>query len=123
MNPSEQIDKQIKDAGGWKAEIMTQLRALIHTAAPEIVEEWKWGTGIYTHKGMVCAVSAFKDHVKINFFKGAELEDKDKLFNNGFDAKQHRSIDFKEGDKIKDEPLKSLIQAAVTLNTGKSRLY
>ena len=116
MTPSEQIDKQIKDTGGWRAEVMTQLRKLIHEADPEIVEEWKWDVGVYTHKGMVCAVSAFKDHVKINFFKGAELEDKEKLFNNGFTSKKHRSIDFSEGDKIKEEPLKSLIQSAVAIN-------
>lgn len=116
MTPSELIDNQIQEAGGWKAEIMTQLRKLVHDADPEIQEEWKWDVGVYTHKGMVCAISAFKDHVKINFFKGAELQDPEKLFNNGFTSKKHRSIDFKEGDKLNETALKKLIQIAVSIN-------
>lgn len=116
MTPSELIDKQIKETGGWRGDMMSQLRKLIHEADPEIQEEWKWEVGVYTHKGMVCAVSAFKDHVKINFFKGAELEDPDKLFNNGFTSKKHRSIDSSEGDNVNDSALKDLIRSAVTLN-------
>lgn len=116
MTPSDQIDNQIKETGGWRGELMTKLRKLVHDVDPDIVEEWKWGTGIYSHNGMVCGISAFKDHVKINFFKGAQLEDKDNVFNSGLDSKQHRSINFAEGDKIPESSLKSLIKSAVTLN-------
>lgn len=117
MTPSEQIDKQIQEAGGWKAEIMTKLRKLVHDADPQIEETWKWDTGVYVHNGMVCAISAFKDHVKINFFKGALLEDPDKLFNNGFTSKKHRSIDFSENDNLNKEGVKGLILEAVRLNS------
>ena len=116
MTPSEQIDQQIKEAGGWKGEMMTKLRKLVHGADPDIQEEWKWDVGVYVHNGMVCAISAFKDHVKINFFKGAELEDPEKLFNNGLDSKKHRSIDFSEGDKLNESAIISLIKYAVALN-------
>src|SRR6266480_2388114 len=99
MNASQLIDKQIADAPGWKGEMMTDLRSIIHTADPEIIEEWKWDTGVFTHKKMVCAVSSFKDHVKINFFKGASLKDEHHLFNAGLESKLNRSIDFLEGDE------------------------
>jgi hypothetical protein len=119
MNPSEQINKQIKDTGGWQGDLMAQIRKLIHEVDPEIVEEWKWDVGVYAHNGMVCAVAPFKDHVKINFFKGALLNDPLKFFNAGLEAKKTRAIDFSEGDKLNEKALKELIQQAVQSNTAK----
>jgi hypothetical protein len=67
---------------------------------------------------MVCSASAFKDHVKINFFKGASLEDPKGLFNAGLEAKASRAIDFHEGDQIDKAGMKDLIRAAVAYNTS-----
>ena len=117
MTPSEQIDKQIQNAGGWKAALMTKLRNLVHEADAGMQEEWKWDVGVYVHNGMVCAISDFKDHVKINFFKGAQLEDPEKLFNNGLDSKKHRSIDLAEGDTVNEKAVRELITKAAALNT------
>jgi hypothetical protein len=114
MNPK--VDEYINSQDPWKSELLTTLRNVIHDADPEIVEEWKWDVPVFVHKTMICAISSFKEHVKINFFKGAKLSDSHKLFNNGFDSKQHRSIDFKEGDKVKEKELKELIKEAVDLN-------
>ncbi len=116
MEASQQIDKQIAEAGGWKSEVMAKLRKVIHEADPEIEEAWKWDTAVYVHNGMVCAVSSFKDHVKINFFKGAQLKDPNKLINNGLESKKHRSVDFSEDSKIDEESIKGLVTEAVALN-------
>lgn len=116
MNASANIDKQIASLPDWRGELITRLRALIHEADPDIVEEWKWETGVWTHNGMVCAVGAFKDHVKINFFKGALLKDPNKIINAGLDSKKSRSIDFAVHDEIKEAALKELIRQAVSLN-------
>ena len=69
-----------------------------------------------SHNGLVCAASAFKDHVKVNFFKGATLKDPKRTFNAGLDAKAMRSIDFHQGDKIDAAALKALVKAAVAQN-------
>jgi hypothetical protein len=53
-------------------------------------------------------VGAFQDHVKINFFKGAALDDPTGLFNAGLEAKASRAI-------------KALIRAAVALDEGQTR--
>ena len=116
MNPSQLIDKQIAELGDWRGEMLARLRELIHSAAPDITEEWKWGTAVYTQKGLVCAASAFKDHAKLNFFKGAALEDPKGLFNAGLDSKKLRSIDFHQGDPIPHAALQELIRAAVACN-------
>jgi len=118
MHPSKLIDQQIADLPGWRGQVITHLRKLIHQADPDIVEEWKWSTGTWSHNGPVCAVCAFKDHVKINFFKGATLPDPHKLLNAGLEAKHTRAIDFTENDKIDDPSLIVLIQSAVGLNTS-----
>ena len=76
----------------------------------------KWGTAVWTSNGLVCAAGAFKDHVKVNFFKGASLPDPKGLFNAGLEAKGTRAIDFHEGDKIDAPALKALIRTAVAYN-------
>lgn len=119
MKPSQRIDQQISQTADWRGQVMKQLRRLIHEADPEINEEWKWDVGVYVHDGMVCAVSAFKDHVKINFFKGASLKDSKHILNSGLDSKNHRAVDFKEDDPLNELGLKKLITDAVVLNTKK----
>ncbi len=113
---SQQIDKQIKELADWRGKMIARLRKLILGAAPNITEEYKWGTAVWSHKGNVVAAGAFKDHVKVNFFKGASLKDPKHLFNAGLDSKATRAIDFSEGDNINEPALKDLIRAAVAFN-------
>jgi len=121
MNASELIDKQIADLPDWRGKLISQLRKLIHESDPEITEEWKWDTAVFTHSGMVCALAPFKDHVKLNFFKGASLADSHKLFNAGLEAKATRAIDFFESDKADESALKDLINSAVIHNLSKKK--
>jgi hypothetical protein len=64
------------------------------------------------------AAAAFQDHVKLNFFKGASLQDPKHLFNAGLEAKATRAIDIYEGDTIDESALKELITSAVALNSS-----
>jgi hypothetical protein len=121
MTASQHIDDQIAGLGDWRGEIMGKLRTLILAAAPDITEEWKWDTAVWSYKGNVVAASAFKDHVKLNFFKGAFLKDHQGLFNAGLEAKSTRSIDFAEGDKIRDSAVQELVRAAVAYNLSAGR--
>ncbi|MCB0188179.1 MAG: DUF1801 domain-containing protein, partial [Caldilineaceae bacterium] len=95
------------------------LRTLIHAAAPELTEEWKWETPVFAHKGNVMAIGVFKDHVKLNFLKGATVADPQGLFNAGLEAKASRAIDFHEDDDINEPALRDLVQAAVAQNSVK----
>jgi len=116
--PSELITSRIEELADWRGTLLTQLRKLILDAAPELTEEWKWGTAVWVHRGNVVAAGAFKDHVKLNFFKGASLDDPSELFNAGLEAKATRAIDFHHGDKIHASALKGLVRAAVALNAS-----
>jgi hypothetical protein len=114
---SQLITNHIAELTDWRGKMLARLRQLILAANPGLTEEWKWGTPVWSQKGNVVAVGAFKDHLKINFFKGASLPDPHGLFNAGLDAKATRAIDLHEGDKINEAALKELIRAAVALNT------
>jgi hypothetical protein len=116
MQPSELIDKQISDLPDWRGRLMARLRILIHQADPDLDEDWKWNTPVWSLNGAVCAVGAFKDHIKINFFKGASLSDPHGLFNSGLEAKTSRSIDLFEGDTINEPAIKDLIRSAAAYN-------
>lgn len=116
MSPSEHIDKRIAELNDWRGELYSGIRRLIHQADPELKENWKWGTAVWSLKTNICALSAFKNHVKINFFKGYKLTDPHGLINNGFDAKEHRAIDFFEGDALDEVKMKVLIKDAANLD-------
>jgi hypothetical protein len=118
VTATEQIDVYVDGLPGWQRDLVARLRELIHDADPEVVEEWKWDTPVFSHGGRMCGIGGFKDHVKLNFFKGASLPDADGLFNAGLEAKTSRAIDFAEGDRPDEEAVKRLIAAAVDRNLG-----
>ena len=118
MTPSQLITSQIAGLGDWRGKMLARLRKLILEAAPDITEEWKWDTAVWSRNGLVCSAGVFKNHVKLNFFKGASLKDPQGLFNAGLDAKATRAIDFSEGDDMDASTLKELVRAAVAYNTS-----
>ena len=121
LSPSQQIDNYIHGLGDWRSKMIARLRKLILDSAPELTEAWKWDTPVWAHKGNVVAAGVFKDHVKLNFFKGASLEDPNRLFNAGLDAKATRAIDIREGEEIDEAALKDLVRTAVAYNASGSK--
>ena len=113
MDATETISQHIAGLPAWQADFLTSFRKLIHAADPEVVEAWKWSTPVYMHGSkLICATGVFKDHVKINFFKGALLAEQSH-FNAGLESKQSRAIDYKQGDSVNTEILMKLVQAAI----------
>jgi hypothetical protein len=121
-SPSELIDDRIAELGDWRGELLARLRALLHEADPDIVEEWKWrGVPTWYHDGMVCTGETYKKVVKMTFAKGASLDDPAGLFNSSLDGNVRRAIDFHEGEAIDEAALKALFRAAVALNASGAR--
>src|SRR5262249_4171867 len=118
---AKQITNYLAGLKDWRGKTLAQLRQIVLDADPDITEEWKWDTPVWSHDGNVVAAGAFKDHVKLNFFKGAALKDPKHLFNSGLDAKTSRTIDLREGERIDQAALKQLIKEAVALNTSKKK--
>jgi hypothetical protein len=116
-SPSALIDGRIEELDDWRGKTLAKLRAVIHRADPDIVEEWKWrGVPTWYHNGIVCTGETYKSAVKMTFAKGAALPDPSGLFNSSLEGNVRRAIDFHEGDRIDETALKNLIRAAVSLN-------
>jgi hypothetical protein len=115
------IDARIEELGDWRGEMLARLRALIKDADPEVVEEWKWQTPVWSHDGLICTGEAYKCVVRMTFAKGASLKDPSRLFNASLEGNVRRAIDFREGDKPDEQALKALVRAAVALNTSSAR--
>lgn len=117
---SEQIDSRIEELSDWRGETLARVRALIHEADPEVVEEWKWrGVPVWEHGGIICTGETYKAVVKLTFAKGASLPDPSSLFNSSLEGSTRRAIDIREGDRIDEKALEALIRAAVALNMSK----
>lgn len=121
VSASQHIDRYIEELGDWRGKFITRLRKLVLDAAPNLAEEWKWDTPVWSYKGNVVAAGVFKDHVKLNFFNGAGLEDPNHLFNAGLDAKTSRGIDFHEGEEFDEAALQDLVRTAVAHNASGSK--
>jgi hypothetical protein len=122
---SRLIDARIQQLGDWRGELLSRLRALIKQADPDVVEEVKWikpsnplGVAVWSHEGLICTGEIYKNAVKMTFPSGASLNDPSGLFTSCREGSARRAIDFHEGDKVNEEALKTLIRAAVTLNTS-----
>jgi hypothetical protein len=119
-SPSELIDGRIAELGDWRGAMLAHVRALIHEAIPDVIEEWKWrGVPVWYRDGMICTGETYKAVVKLTFAKGAALDDPAKLFNSSLDGNVRRAIDIREGEAVDGGALKALLQAAVALNGTK----
>lgn len=119
---SRLIDQRIAALGDWRGEALARMRALILAADPQIVEEWKWETPVWSRDGIICTGEAYKKAVKLTFAKGASVPDPKRLFNSSLEGKVRRAIDIPEGQKVDASAFKALIKAAVAQNSvGKKR--
>jgi hypothetical protein len=110
------IDEKIKELADWRGKTLAKVRGIIHQADPAILEEWKWGTPVWSHGGIVCTGETYKNAVKMTFAKGAALQDPSRLFNSSLDGNVRRAVDIHQADTIDEAALQDLIRAAVALN-------
>jgi hypothetical protein len=115
---SELIDRKLAELADWRGETLRRMRRLIRAADPHAVEEWKWGTPVWSHDGIVCTGETYKSKVKLTFAKGAALPDPAGLFNSSLDGNTRRAIDINEGEQVDESAFKALVRAAVALNTA-----
>jgi hypothetical protein len=115
---AELIDEKLAGLADWRGEILGRMRKLIKEADPDVVEEWKWSTPVWSHHGIICTGETYKAKVKLTFAKGASLKDPAGLFNSSLDGNTRRAIDIGEGEEVDAAAFKALIRAAVALNAS-----
>src|ERR1039458_5280327 len=67
------VDAYVAKAAPFAQPILAHLRALVHKACPDVVEEVKWGRPFFVYGGTIlCNISAFKAHCSFGFW-GPEI--------------------------------------------------
>jgi hypothetical protein len=127
-SPSQLIDVRIRELGDWRGKTLSQIRALIKQADPQVVEELKWrkpsnpaGVPVWSHDGIICTGESYKNHVRLTFANGASLKDAKGLFNASLEGNALRAIVIHEGDEIDEKAFKALVRSAVKLNKSSTR--
>ena len=118
QSASELISKRIAELEGWRGKTLSKMRKLIRKADPEIVEEWKWATPVWSHNGIVCTGESYKNSVKLTFANGASLKDPARLFNSSLEGNVRRAIDIHEGEAIDEAAFTTLVRSAVGHNNA-----
>ena len=120
---AKEIDAIIANADGWRAATLAELRRVILSADPDIVEEIKWrkpskpeGVATWVREGNVCMADLLKSAVRLTFPKGARVKDPMKLFNSRLDSSTVRAIDVFEDSSIDADALRRLVRDAVAVN-------
>jgi hypothetical protein len=111
------VDAYVAALSGWQAETVQQLRRLVREAAPEAEESIKWAQPVYEVNGPVCYLRAFKHHVNLGFWRGAELPDPGRLIRAGGAKMGH--VTLTGPADVEPDALRDLIRAAVQLNLTK----
>ena len=120
--PSRLIDRRIAELGDWRGAMLAHVRALIHEAIPEVVEDWKWrGVPVWSHNGIICTGETYRNVMKLTFATGASVPDPARLFNSSLDGNVRRAIDIHEHDALDAAAFKALIRDAAKLNRPKTR--
>lgn len=115
------IDQKIAGLDDWRGATLRRMRALIHDALPDVVEEVKWtGTPVWSSGGIICTGETYKSVVKLTFLKGASVADPAGLFNSSLEGNARRAIDIHEGGAVDAEAFKALVRAAASLNAQRA---
>jgi len=107
------ISNRISELQDWRGETLARMRSLIKKAVPDVVEEWKWMTPVWSRDGIICTGESYKAAVKLTFAKGASLKDPAKLFNSSLEGNVRRAIDIHKGEKVGEAAFKALVREAV----------
>lgn len=121
-SPSTLITARIAELADWRGGTLARVRALIHEALPNVLEEWKWmGTPVWSHGGILCTGEHYKDKVKLTFAKGAALPDPAGLFNASLDGNVRRAIDLFVDSALDEAAFHALVRAAAEHNAATAK--
>jgi len=89
--PIQMIDQQIAELGDWRGEMLARVRELIHAAVPDITEEWKWGTAVYTKRDWFAQL-VHQGSCQDKFLQRRRPGRSQKAFQCGLDAKYYARL-------------------------------
>jgi uncharacterized protein YdeI (YjbR/CyaY-like superfamily) len=112
---TKRIDEAYAKHSGEIRQLLDSLRAAIHEAKAGLEETWKWGPGFALDGKLVIGLWGFKQHVSLVLYRGAEIKDKHKLINDGFDNAHNRMVKFTGYKQFSRKKVIDLVKEAVQL--------
>jgi hypothetical protein len=122
MNMQSPPEKEITDVDIYafqlpqpQRKIVQHLRAFIAHHYPELAESLKWHVPVYSLNvtNHLLGFQVFKRHVNLNFFRGAQLYDPQKIL--AGNGKQVRHVTFRTISDIDESALQSLIDQTIVM--------
>jgi hypothetical protein len=111
------VDDYLAPLPDWQRETLRRVREVLHRADPEMTETIKRSVQPYfVLEGNVAAFLAARDHVNVFVYDGGIVPDPDGLITAGQGNKTARTIGFREGDDVPEEPLLRFFRRLVADN-------
>jgi hypothetical protein len=111
------VDAYIDALPAWQQEICQQVRDLVHSVDPEVVETIKRRVQPYfVLEGNICALLAAKDHVNVFLYDGAIVPDPEGIITGGHDNQTARTVAIRQDEKINTHALGEMFRQIIANN-------
>jgi hypothetical protein len=111
------VDAYIDTLPEWQQAICLEVRELVHTADPEVVETIKRTVQPYfVLEGNICALLAAKDHVNVFLYDGGIVPDPEGIITGGHDNKTARTVAVREGETLNAPALSAMFKQIIANN-------
>lgn len=111
------VDTYIDGLPDWQQAICREVRELIHTADPEVIETIKRTRQPYfVLAGNICALLATQDHVNIFLYDGAIVPDPAGIITAGHANKTARTVAVYRGETINAPALTAMFKQIIANN-------
>jgi len=111
------VDTYIAQLEDWQAEIVSEIRRIILSAAPDASEAMKWAQPVYEVAGPFAYIKAFKNSVNFGFWRGADIHDPQEFLQGSGEKMRHYKLTSLED--INQQVFVDFIHQAVKLNLTK----
>jgi len=111
------VDAYIDALPEWQQALCREVRELVHSIDPEVIETIKRTNRPYfVLQGDICALLATKDHVNVFLYDGAIVPDPEGVITGGHDNKTARTVASYEGDAINRRALAAMFGQIIANN-------
>jgi hypothetical protein len=108
------VDEYIAGLPSDQQAIVSELRRIVKSAAPEAKEAFKWAQPVFESNGPFAYIKAFRAQVNFGFWRGAQLTNSDNLLVGDGDRMKH--IKLRSASDIKKDAFTKFVKEAVKLN-------
>ena len=111
------VDAYIDALPEWQQAICQEVRELVHSADPNVVETIKRTVQPYfVLEGNICALLAAKDHVNVFLYDGGIVPDPEGIITGGHDNKTARTVAIREGETVNARALSAKFRQIIANN-------